>query len=176
MPDPDRLVVGHVTKPHGIKGEVLVWPLTDRPEQVYAAGREVLVGDERGDATGEEIAVVERSRPYRRGLLVKFRGYEDRTAVERLSGRYLLAPIEHLEPLEDGELYYHQLIGLEVVTTEGRLVGRVREVYETEPAHLLEVKGEEGAHLIPLSERVVKHVDLAAGRVLIEPPPGLLDL
>lgn len=177
MPEPERLVVGHVTKPHGIKGEVYVWPLTDQPEQVYAAGRELVVGDEQGEVGGSaEVAVVERSRPYKRGVLVKFRGYEDRSAVEQLTGRYLLAPIEDLEPLQEGELYYHQLLGMEVVTAEGDVVGRVREVYETEPAHLLEVKGERTAHLIPFTERVVKRVDLHTGQLVISPPPGLLEL
>jgi 16S rRNA processing protein RimM len=79
-------------------------------------------------------------------------------------------------PLEEGEVYYHQLLGLEVVTLGGEVVGCVREVYETEPAHLLEVKGPERSHLIPFVKRIVKQVDLAAGRLLIEPPPGLLEI
>ena len=86
-------------------------------------------------------------------------------------------PIEGLAALEEGEVFYHQLLGAEVVTAEGEPVGRVREVFETAPTHLLEVKGEGGKlHLIPFSERIVRKVDVEAGRIVIKPPPGLLEL
>jgi 16S rRNA processing protein RimM len=177
-PAPSHLVVGHVSKPHGTKGELFVWPLTDRPDEVLATGRSVLLGDADGgiDAEAAEL-VVERSRPFKRGELVKFEGLDDRNAVEDLAGRYLLAPIDRLAELEEGEVYYHQLLGAEVVTADGQTVGRVREVFETEPAHLLEVKSDDGKiHLVPFAERIVKQVDVSAGRIVIEPPPGLLDL
>ncbi len=175
---PDHLVVGQVTKPHGMRGEVFVWPLTDRPEALFAPGRRLLGGDEEGTLGAEPQAlVVERVRPFKRGVLVKFEALEDRAAVEPLSRRYLLVPAAEVAPLEEGEVFYHQLLGLEVVTAEGEAVGRVREVYDTEPAHLLEVRGETGKqHLIPFTERIVRKVDLDAGRVVIEPPPGLLEL
>jgi 16S rRNA processing protein RimM len=175
--EPEFLVVGQVTKPHGTRGESFVWPLTDRPDEVYAPGREVILGDTEGEIGEEPLTlVVERVRPFKRGLLVKFEGYPDRTSVEPFAQRYLLQPVGALEPLEEGEVYYHQLLGLEVVTTDGEVVGRVREVYETEPAHLLEVKGARKSHLIPFVERIVKKIDLEAGRLVIKPPPGLLDV
>jgi 16S rRNA processing protein RimM len=175
--EPEFLAVGHITKAHGTKGEVFVWPLTDTPHEIFAPGREVILGDTEGDVGDEPLAlVVEHTRPFKRGVLVRFEGYPDRTAVDPLAQRYVLLPIEELEPLEEGEVYYHQLLGLEVVTTEGEVVGRVREVFDTEPAHLLEVKGPEKVHLIPFVERIVKKVDLEAGRVVIKPPPGLLEL
>jgi 16S rRNA processing protein RimM len=175
---PDHLVVGHVSKPHGTKGELFVWPLTDRPDEVLGPGRTVLLGDEDG-ALAEDAAalVIERSRPFKRGTLVKFEGLGERDDVEELAGRYLLVPIEGLAALEEGEVFYHQLLGAEVVTAEGEAVGRVREVFETAPTHLLEVKGEDGKlHLIPFSERIVRKVDVEAGRIVIKPPPGLLEL
>jgi 16S rRNA processing protein RimM len=175
---PSHLVVGHVSKPHGTKGELFVWPLTDRPNEVLAAGRSVILGDADG-AVDDDAAelVVERSRPFKRGELVKFAGLDDRNAVEDLAGRYLLVPIDRLGALDEGEVYYHQLLGAEVVTADGQTVGRVREVYETEPAHLLEIKADDGrVHLVPFAERIVKQVDVSAGRIVIKPPPGLLDL
>ena len=175
---PDHLVVGHVTKAHGTKGEVFVWPLTDRPDESFAEGRTLLLGDERGElGEDSEELVVERSRPFKRGQLVKFDGFDDRTAVEELGGRYLLVPFEVLGELEEGEAFYHQLLDAEVVTVDGEVVGKVREVFETEPAHLLEVKSPSGKlHLIPFAERIVKRVDAEAGRIVIKPPPGLLEL
>ncbi len=175
--EPEFLVVGQVTKPHGTKGEVFVWPLTEHPDELFAEGQELILGDAEGAISAESPRLtVEQSRPFKRGLLVKWVGYADRTAVSPLGGRYLLVPAGRLAPLEEGEVYYHQLLGLEVVTVEGEVVGRVREVYETEPAHLLEVKGPERLHLIPFVQRIVKKVDLEAGRLVIKPPPGLLDI
>lgn len=175
--EPEFLVVGQVTKPHGTKGEVFVWPLTEDPQELFAEGEELILGDAEGGVDEASTMLrVESVREFKRGLLVKWEGYGDRTAVTPLGGRYLLVPTGRLAPLEEGEVYYHQLLGLEVVTVEGEVVGRVREVYETEPAHLLEVKGPEKVHLIPFVKRIVQRVDLDAGRLVIKPPPGLLEI
>ncbi len=175
---PEHLIVGHVAKPHGTKGELFVWPLTDSPDEVFVEGMQLLLGDEDGtlDETAEEL-VVESSRPFKRGELVKFAGIDDRSAAEEIAGRYVLAAAASLEPPDDDEVYYHQLLGMVVETTDGVAVGVVREVFETEPTHLLEVKSADGKlHLIPFAERIVRQIDVAAGRLVIEPPEGLLDL
>jgi 16S rRNA processing protein RimM len=175
---PEHLVVGHVSKAHGTKGEIFVWPLTDKIQEVFAAGRAVQVeaGAEADAETFGELTI-ESVRPFKRGLLVKFAGLDDRNAVEGLSQRYLQIPIESAAPLDEGEVFYHQLIGLNVVTAEGEAVGQVREVYETGPTHLLDVRKAGGGQvLIPFSERVVKKVDVADGTLTIKPPPGLLEL
>jgi 16S rRNA processing protein RimM len=178
MNQPTHLVVGHITKPHGTKGEVFVWPLTDSVGSVYAPDSEVLVGDEHGKLDPEAGSLfVESAREFKRGLLVKFKGVVDRNDVADLGHRYLLVPIEQIPPREEDEVYYHELLGMQVVTREGETVGEVREVYETEPAHLLEVKSADGkVHLIPFAERIVKEVDAQARQIVIKPPPGLLDL
>ncbi len=178
MNQPTHLVVGHITKPHGTKGEVFVWPLTDSVDSVYAPGNEVLVGDQHGKLDPESGSlVVESARDFKRGLLVKFKGVADRNDVAELGNRYLLVSIEQVAPRDDNEVYYHELLGMQVVTREGETVGEVSEVYETEPAHLLEVKGIGGkVHLIPFAERIVKQVDAEARQIVIKPPPGLLEL
>lgn len=177
--EPRHLVVGHISKAHGTRGEVFIWPLTDNPDEVFAPGEEVRLATPDGGPEpdpDEPPLVVERKRHFKRGLLVKFEALDDRNAVEPLGGRYVTVPVERLPPLEEGEVYYHQLLGAEVVTVEGRVVGQVREVYELEPAHLLEVKGDGKLHLIPFTEQVVKEVDVEHRRVVIEPPAGLLEL
>jgi 16S rRNA processing protein RimM len=175
---PEHLIVGHITKPHGTKGEVFVLPLTDEPDAVFGRDATLLLGDARGElGDAAEAIVVEDARAFKRGVLVKFAGVDDRDAAGTLSGRYLLLGAEALRPLEEGELFYHQLLGATVETVDGRFVGRVREVFETEPAHLLEVKGDDGKlHLVPFVERIVKTVDAEKRRILIDPPAGLLDL
>lgn len=175
---PEHLVVGHLARPHGTKGELFVWPLTDEPEDVFVEGVELRLGDEDGvlDETADAL-VVEWSRPFKRGELVKFAGVDDRNDAQTLAGRYVLAERAALAPLEEDEVYYHQLLGLAVETTDGTPVGIVREVYETEPAHLLEVKAPDGKlRLVPFAARIVRQLDVAGGRLVIEPPEGLLDL
>ncbi len=177
VPDPEFLVVGHLTKAHGTKGDLLIRPLTDRPEEVFVEGRPLTVGDDRGELGKAPMErLLENARPFKRGWIAKLEGVDDRNDAEALTGRYVLVPAaERGEPAE-GEFFYHQLLGLEVWTKAGEVVGRVREVYETDPRHLLEVKGEGGVHLIPFDRRIVTSVLLDEGRLVIDPPEGLLDL
>lgn len=176
--DPEYLIVGHMAKPHGTKGELFVWPLTERPSDTFAPGRLLYLGDgEGGLEEPVEALVVERARPFKRGQLVKFTQRDDRNAVAELVGRYLLLPLAELAPLAEDEVFYHQLLGMAVVTVGGDLVGQVREVYETDPADLLEVRAGDGRlRLIPFTKRVVKAVDVVDGRMVIDPPAGLLEL
>ena len=176
MTSPEFLVVGHLNKVHGLKGELFVWPLTDHPEGTFAPGVVVHLGDEQGELPAENGRRLELSsvRPYRRGFLVSFQGFPDRSSAETICGRYLLRPIGELEPLAEGEVFYHDLLGARVLTVDGELVGEIREVYELRPVDMLEVLGKRGTLLIPLSPDVVR--ELKPGEVVIDPPEGLLDL
>jgi len=178
--DPRYLVVGHLNKPHGTKGELFVWPLTDHPEGVFASG--VVLRQAHGDGSSPDpdpelpSLRVAHARPFRRGFLVAFDGVRDRAQAELLRGRYLLREIEALEALAEGEVFYHQLLDSEVVTTGGEVVGRVTEVYELRPADMLLVVGERGEAMVPFLESIIVEVDVDAGRIVIDPPDGLLDL
>jgi 16S rRNA processing protein RimM len=176
--DPRFLVVGHLNKPHGTKGELFVWPLTDHPESVYVAGAVLKVAAEGGQEPHADLAPLRITgvRPFRSGYLVTFAGVRSREDAELLKGRYLLTELESLPPLEGGELFYHQLLGMEVVTREGRLLGEIVEVYELRPAHLLEVHGPAGEVMIPFLKDIVVETDPEARRMVIDPPEGLLDL
>lgn len=176
--DPRFLVVGHLNKPHGTKGEIFVWPLTDHPEGVYAPGVVLRVGDGESRDPDPDLPPlrVRQVRPFRRGYLVSFGGIEDRTQAELFVGRYLFREIEALEPLAEGELYYHQILGMEVFTRDGRRVGEVTELYELRPADMLEVRDGDRQVLIPFLESVIVSVDVEAGRLVVDPPEGLLDL
>lgn len=177
IPEPAYLVVGHVSRAHGTRGELVVTSLTDRPAATFAVGKRVLVGDEEGEAGPSSAGLtVESVRPHRDAMLVKFEGVGTRTEAELLRGRYLLVPSSEVAAPAEDEVFYHQLLGLRVETTSGEQVGRVREVFETEPDHLLEVKGSGRVHLVPFSRRIVRRVDLDGGRLVIDPPEGLLDL
>jgi 16S rRNA processing protein RimM len=150
------LEVGWIVKPHGIRGEVAVEAVTNFPERRFTVGS-VLQSD-RGPL--EVLA----SRPHQGRWLVSFSGVDDRSAAESLRGVVLSAkPIE-----EEGALWVHELIGAEVVDAAGRSYGIIEAVEANPAADLLVLPGE---RLVPLTFVVSS----AAGRVVIDPPPGLLD-
>ena len=145
-----------MVKPHGIRGEVAVEAITNRPERRFAPGS-VLTTDE------GRLEVV-AGRPHQGRWLVTFVGVEDRNAAERLRGQLLWAePIE-----EEGALWVHELVGAEVVDTAGRSYGPVEAVEANPASDLLVLPGE---RLVPLTF-VVAH---EPGRLVIDPPEGLLD-
>jgi len=176
--DPSFLVVGHLNKPHGTKGELFAWPLTDRAADVYTPGTVFHSGEPDSDQPDLDLPPLRLTavRPFKRGYLVSFGGIRDREGAEQVKGRYLFQKTEELEPLAEGEIFYHQLLGMQVVTKDGEPVGEVTEVYELRPADLLEVHGPRGEVMIPFLSHIVIDVDAEAGRMVIDPPEGLLDL
>ena len=176
--DPRFLVVGHLNKPHGTKGELFVWPLTDYPEGIFAPGVVLRMGPEDAQEPDPDMPplTIEKVRPFRRGYIVAFRGVVDRSGSERLRGNYLFESFDALEPLAEGEVFYHQLLGMEVFTTDGERIGEIAEVYEVRPADLLEVRRPEGVLMVPFLDHIVVNVDIEARRLTIDPPVGLLDL
>lgn len=181
MDGPTHLAVGLLKKPHGVKGDALVLPLTDEPDVVFRAGRTLAVLDRDGRPTGDEV-VVTRSRAYQRAWLLHFEGVEERGHVDALRQRCLGMAMDEARPLEAGEFYLHELVGLLVETADGTLVGDVTEVVEAPAGWLLNVAGAGGAagagreHLIPFAAGVVRRVDRGSRRIVISPPDGLLEL
>jgi 16S rRNA processing protein RimM len=121
----------------------------------------------------DRTLTVERSRPHRDHVLVKFEEVADRNDADALRGSVLLVDAAEAPPIEDADRFWiHQVVGLEVVTEDGRSLGTIREV-QANPANDLWVT-EDGA-LIPAVREVVVGVDLAVGRVTIRELPGLLE-
>ena len=176
--EPEFLVVGHINKAHGLKGEVFIWPLTDHPDSTFAAGVVLHMGDSDGNLTPgvDQTTRIETSRAYRKGFLVRFEGHEGRTAAEALRDRYLLRPIAEIEPAEEGEIFYHEILGMRVKTLGGEDVGEVIEVYELKPSDLIEVKGAAGSVLIPFIREMILSVDVEEGVIVVDPPEGMLDV
>ena len=174
---PQNLIVGHLNKAHGTKGEIFIWPLTDHPESTFASGVNLYLGDANGDLpTDPPTLRIESSRAYRRGFLVRFEGVHDRRGMEGLLGRYVLRAMDQIEALEEGETFYHDLLGMEVVTVEGERVGEVIEIYELRPADLLEIRGPEKDFMIPFIAEMIQSVSVADNRIVLDPPPGLLEV
>lgn len=175
---PRFLAVGHIVKPHGIKGEFLVLPLTDHPQSTYRPGVMLHLGsvDSANPDPGLPDLKLEQVRPYRNGYIASAGGITDRNDAERLRGHYLFREVSALEPLGDGEFFYHQLLGMKVQTNIGTMVGEVTEVYELDPNDILCVQGHEGEIMIPFSKEIVLQVNADEKYIVIDPPDGLLDL
>ena len=175
--EPAFLVVGYVSKPHGMRGELFVQLLTDHPDDLFSPGVTMRPGDADGREPDPHLSAlqVEEARPFQKGWLVSFQGVDSRDAADILRGRYLMVERERLTALAKGEVFYHQLLGMEVVTAQGVRLGEISEVYELLPADLLEVRTEEGTVLVPFLDRIVRKVDVVGRRLVIDPPDGLLD-
>ncbi|MGY8800123.1 MAG: ribosome maturation factor RimM [Longimicrobiales bacterium] len=176
--DPKFLVVGHVNKPHGTKGELFIGPLTDHPEGIFVPGVVFRLGgkdDEQPDPDLPPLRI-ETVRPFQNGHLIVFAGVDDRNQADRLRNRYLFVPAEDVAPLAAGEVFFHDLIGMKVETVAGQELGEVAEIFELSPAHMLEVHGEKKEYMIPFTKEVVVEVDADASRLVVDPPDGLLDL
>ncbi len=175
---PSHLVVGHLNKAHGTKGELFLWPLTADPDEAFAAGAELHVADEAGKTPDPVFAEVrvQAVRPFKRGFLIRLEGIDSRDQAEWLAGRYVLRPLAEVSPLEEGEIFYHELLGTRVESGEGEAIGEVVEVYELSPVHLLQVAHGSGTVLIPFARDMVRRLDREGKRLVMDLPDGLLDL
>ena len=169
----DALVlVGRITRPHGLKGDVVVNPETDFVDERFAEGVTLWTRSDRGD---ERLVVrsakLQGSRP-----VLGFEGFERIDDVERLAGLELRVPEDTLQPLSEGVYYHHQLIGCVVVTPAGERIGDVARVEGGAAGSLLTIDGPNGEILIPLAVDICTNVDVVARRITVEPPEGLLEL
>ena len=165
--EPRFLAIGEIIKPHGVRGEVVVHVITDFPER-FKDLEQVYIGEE-----SPQLVAVERVRFHQKRVLLKLHGYEDRTAAERLRGQLLLIPVEEAMPLEPDQYYEHQIIGLEVWTTDGVHLGEVTEILRTGANDVYVVRSATRELLLPAIEEVIHQVDLEKGRILVELMEGL---
>lgn len=168
------LAVARFRKPHGLKGEAVVVPLTDDPHEVFAVGKVLTPVDENGSPVGGGVAI-ERSRPYQRQWLLKFEGIDDRRALQEWPQRLFGAPQDELRPPKAGEIYVHEVPGTAVVVA-GEVLGVAREVISVPGGELLAVDAEGKEHLIPFRKPFILKVDREARVIEIDPPAGLLEL
>ena len=162
----ERFKIGKIVGAFGIRGEVKVYPYTDRPER-FRELETVLAGD-------EEFRV--RGVRYQKNLvLLRLEGVEDRNQAEALRNRYLTIDREHLRELDEDEYFVFDLIGLEAVDTEGKHIGRVTDVIQNSAQDLYEIEVDSGnRYLVPAVYEIVTDIDINSGIMTIKPIPGLL--
>ena len=169
------IIVGRVRKAHGIRGDLVVEPITDDPDAIFAPGRRFFAGTVSGDpAKGSPELHVESAQPFKGGYIVHFTEIADRDVAETWRDRFLLLPSDELTPLAEDEVYIHELLGMRVELTSGEPVGTVLDTYELPQGLTLDVQRATGTVMIPF-ERIVTSVDRAARVIRIDPPAGLLD-
>ncbi len=180
MTSPAFIIVGRVRKAHGIRGEVVVEPITDAPDAIFASGRRVFAGTASGDLAPNRVELhVASSRPFNDGFLVAFTEVPDRTVAETWRGRYLLLPVDELPAPTDEEIYVHELPGMRVVLESGEAVGTVEETYDLPQGLAIDVRREPPREretvLILYDERTIASVDRDARVIVVTPPEGLLE-
>jgi 16S rRNA processing protein RimM len=166
-PFADMVAIGRVVKPQGRRGEVVVAPLSDRPERFPGLRRAYVAG---AAGAAREVTVAS-CWPHKGRFVLKLEGVDTIDQAEAYRGLELRIGEEELAVLPPGSYYHHQLKGLAVVDTDARPVGTAVDVLETGGgAPVLVVQGPRGEILLPLAEAFVREVDLPAGRLVVSLP------
>ena len=168
----ERLVpLGEIVATHGLDGWLRVNPFN--PESAaFDSAREVVL-DKQGDRTLHEI---ESSKRHGRQILIKLKGGDSIDDAQKRVLSTLYVDANTLGALAPGEYYHYQVVGLEVYDLGGERIGVITRTWSTAGGELYVVQGATKEHLIPAVKEIIEKVDFAAGRVIINPPEGLLDL
>ena len=160
------VVVGRITRPHGVTGELTVLVLTEVPGR-FADGAVFTLEDGR-------TVTVESSRPHKDRLLVRFEGVGDRAQAEALQGAFLQVPESTSPELPEGSWWDHRLVGCRVSTETGIDLGVLRDVIHTQANDVWSAVDADGVEtLIPVLRDLVIDVDVDAGMILVRDAPGL---
>ncbi|CAM3128386.1 16S rRNA processing protein RimM [Paracoccus aminovorans] len=161
----ERICVGAIAGAFGVRGEVRLKSFTSEPSDVAAYGP--LWSED-----GKRSFTVRLTRPVTGGLGARLSGVETREDAEALKGATLWVDRERLPSLPDDEFYHTDLIGLSVYDAGGVLIGKVRAIYDHGAGDILEIfgPGRKQALLLPFTRAFVPTVDLAAGRIIADPP------
>ena len=170
MTTDDLILVGRVARAHGNRGQVIVNPDTDFPDERFAEGTTLLVGPA---ATPRRItsARFHQGRP-----VLALEGIETMDDADGLAGAELKVPAATLTPLPEKTFYRHELVGCDVQDTEGRLIGAVAAVEGSIDMSRLVVHAPHGEVLIPLVDEICVEVVPAERRIVIKAPEGLIEL
>lgn len=167
------MALGRILRPHGVRGELRVEILTDYPERLGQHAYLYLASPDAPEAV--QRYAVEKWRRHRRVLLLKLGGCDDRNSADELRGQLVQIPLEEAVPLEEGEYYHFQLIGVRVETENGEALGRIAEVLETRANDVYVVRGPRGEVLLPAVEDVILELDLRLRRMVVHLLPGMLE-
>ncbi len=168
---PDFVVIGQVKRAHGIKGKLSVVPITDDPQRFKLLKSVFLRADDEKRSSFE----VEEAQITNKGVLLTLAGVSSIEDAEMWRGAFVEISRSECLPLPEGDYYYFELVGLEVITTQGQKIG-VLDDFISSPANDVYVVKQEGREiLIPAISEIIKRIDMDKGVMVIEPMDGLLD-
>lgn len=168
------LAVARFRKPHGLKGDALMWALTDEPESIFTVGREVIPIDEAGSPIGRPLEI-ERARPYNRSWLVKFKSIDERGVLEEWDQLLIGVAAAELKAPSDDEMYLHEIPGADVVA-RGSSIGKAIAILDIPGGRLLSVDVDGKEVLVPFKKPILVGISRSTRTIEIDPPAGLLDL
>lgn len=166
-----RIPLGELVATHGLEGWLRLKLYNPQSTVLSLVGEIVL---EKGGVTS--VHVVESSRLHRGFVLVKLQGTDEINHAKKWIGSIVLVSENALQPLGPGEYYHYQVVGLDVLDTQGKWIGKVTRIWFKDGGDLYVVAGSSKNYLIPAAKEVIEKVDLRAGKMIINPPEGLLDI
>jgi 16S rRNA processing protein RimM len=172
---PRFLAVGRVRRPHGVRGELRVEVHTDHPER-FALYKRLYLGPAGpgGEMAASAVSMVLQSHRFHGGtVLLKLEGVDDRTQAEAYRELWVWIAAEEAAPLQEGEVYLHQMLHLWAVEEGGEELGEVVEIIESSAHPVYVIRGPCGEVLVPDIDEVILQVDVAAGRMVVRLPAGL---
>ena len=176
MAEMQRIAIGQISKVRGIKGEMVVIPLTDDPKRFSTLGKIFLSKDEKiNQFEVETVRTDLKTKRLKERVLIKLKGVENPEEAKKLVGSFLEIEKEDLSKLPEGRYFVFDIIGLKVITTEEKEVGTVKEVLSLPANDVYVVQGDQKEYDIPAIKEVVKKIDLERKIMIIEPKEGLLD-
>jgi len=162
---PEFITIGKIIAPWGIKGKLKVEVVTDFPQR-FAPSSKIYIN--------RQPMAINSTEWHKGKAIIKLNTIDSIEDAQRLRGQPVEIHHSQVYPLPEGQYYHFQLIGLEVWTTEGELLGNVTEILTAESNDNYVVRGAKGEILIPAIEDVIKSIDLDKGRMVIEAIEGLL--
>jgi 16S rRNA processing protein RimM len=165
--DLEFIIIGRILAPWGGEGKLKIRVITDFPQR-FASSATVYIN--------RQPMTIDSTEEHKGELIIKLNAVDSIEAAQRLQGQPVEIHHSQVYSLPEGQYYQFQLIGLEVWTTRGELLGNITEVLGAKSNDNYIVKGDQGQILIPAIEDVVKSIDLNQGRITIEAIPGLLSL
>lgn len=171
----DEFTVARIRRTHGLTGELQVQSETSDGPDVFVSGRKFLVR-----AAGSKVLhttlTLETSRPHKGGFLLRFAEVSDLESARNLMGAELLLAPDELRPLDDGEFFLHELVGLEIIGSDGHSLGTIADVYDVGEQLLASVELDGRERLFPIRQETVKRIDMKTRKIEVSLPVGLLDL
>lgn len=171
FPEDRFILIGKVAKPHGLRGEVKLHTYSDQPETVLQYSQVVLVDNSGHLSAGLKI---EKGRLQGKIAVIKLQSIDDRNSAEAIQGHGILLDKKDLPAVEEDEYYWYQLYDLPVYTNTGDKLGMVSNIFSNGAQDIMVVKDGAQEYLIPLLDTIIKEHNKE--EIIIEPPPGLLDI